>query len=625
MPSSTPVPAASRAAVGLAVVGLAVLAAAGAGLASEHQPPPPPPAYHGSLTVDGDPAPASVSVTAHVDGEQRGCLTTADAGSYGGPGGFDPKLVVDGTDADEGAAVTFEVNGAPASPGEPVAWSAADVREVNLTADALGDDPLCARTATDGEDTITVEAENIPAGETVSTDLPALEASDATGLRLDRLDVTAARDLPELSLDVTLHAEAPEGVDPPETADGQPPVAYFSVKHDLGDDAIEEAAFAFHVEEARLEELGLAPEDVVLHHDDGTGWEPLAADLVEETATGYSYEATTPGFSVFAPAGDSGGAGSGDGAPDPPAETDVTVEPGEAFDVDAGATVTVAPLPGVFQELVLDVGSDCTGCVLRAEALDGPPNPLPDGFQVVEVVNLTLVDGNGDPLPEALEAAWLAYDVEDEDLPAEADAQQATLLHHEEGAWRPESASSRPAGEPGSHVVHLDGLSPFALAVDEDPPRISDRRPAPGTEVSASQPVVVGAAWSDNRGVDPASLRLSLDGGGYDDPAEGPGHLSADGDGFAYVLAESEIAGDRTEVSLRVSDESGLIATDTWTFDVAGESTGEQEGVAEPDDAEDNEGSWPDWGLWSWTLVVALVLGVAGAAAYLGRDRLDLA
>ncbi|WP_276257439.1 PGF-pre-PGF domain-containing protein [Haloglomus litoreum] len=101
-------------------------------------PPPPPAAYYGSLTIDGNPAPAGTVVTARLDGEQRGRLVTEQRGTYGGPGAFDPKLQVDGTSEDEGAAVVLYVDGRRAG---TTTWRSADVRQVDLAASSGGDDP----------------------------------------------------------------------------------------------------------------------------------------------------------------------------------------------------------------------------------------------------------------------------------------------------------------------------------------------------------------------------------------------------------------------------------------------------------------------------------------------------
>lgn len=109
------------------------LAAATAPIAGA--PPAVPAAYYGTLTVNGDPAPAGMTVVARIDGEVRGSLTTERPGRYGGAGAFDPKLQVDGSAADVGATVQFYVNGVAAD--QMTTWASGDVAAVDLTASGV--------------------------------------------------------------------------------------------------------------------------------------------------------------------------------------------------------------------------------------------------------------------------------------------------------------------------------------------------------------------------------------------------------------------------------------------------------------------------------------------------------
>ncbi|MGA9349123.1 MAG: hypothetical protein WBW48_10000 [Anaerolineae bacterium] len=89
------------------------------------QPPPIPHSFYGAVEINGEPAPVGTQVEARGTGVQTGVsgnpITVTQAGQYGGPGGFDPKLVVQGEIAD-GTPIYFYVNGAPAQcavPGGP--------------------------------------------------------------------------------------------------------------------------------------------------------------------------------------------------------------------------------------------------------------------------------------------------------------------------------------------------------------------------------------------------------------------------------------------------------------------------------------------------------------------------
>jgi len=75
--------------------------------------PPMPHAFYGSVTIDGTPAANGTVVEARGTGVLTGIegnpITATEAGKYGGPGGFDPKLVVQG-DITDGTKLTFYVN-----------------------------------------------------------------------------------------------------------------------------------------------------------------------------------------------------------------------------------------------------------------------------------------------------------------------------------------------------------------------------------------------------------------------------------------------------------------------------------------------------------------------------------
>ena len=138
---------------------LAPLAATGAAAT----PPSPPAAYYGELTVNGEPAPAGVTVEAVVDGEVRASLTTTEGGAFGGAGAFDEKLAVDGN---AGENVTFRIGNQDA---KTVAWESGAHERVSL---AVTDS---------AEPTPAVSApERVPVGTTVRFD--AAGSTDDVGI-----------------------------------------------------------------------------------------------------------------------------------------------------------------------------------------------------------------------------------------------------------------------------------------------------------------------------------------------------------------------------------------------------------------------------------------------------------
>jgi len=70
--------------------------------------------FWGSVTIDGNPAPAGTAITARIDGRDCGSLTLTTAGVYGGDATFDKRLLVCGGDDDAKKTITFFVDGARA-------------------------------------------------------------------------------------------------------------------------------------------------------------------------------------------------------------------------------------------------------------------------------------------------------------------------------------------------------------------------------------------------------------------------------------------------------------------------------------------------------------------------------
>jgi hypothetical protein len=98
------------------------------------QVPPLPHAFYGTVKINDSPAPIGTEVEAEVEGVVTGegnPITVTEAGKYGGPGGLDPKLVVQG-DIEDGATITFYVNGVAAD--QTAEWNSGEVTELNLTA-----------------------------------------------------------------------------------------------------------------------------------------------------------------------------------------------------------------------------------------------------------------------------------------------------------------------------------------------------------------------------------------------------------------------------------------------------------------------------------------------------------
>jgi len=112
---------------------LATAAADGQQLPTQQEPPDEPASYFGEIQLNGEPAPPGTTITAEIDGEQRGSIVVEEPGQYGEGAVGGDKLIVDGTSEDEGKAVTFLVNGVEVNANPAVTFETADVQEVDLS------------------------------------------------------------------------------------------------------------------------------------------------------------------------------------------------------------------------------------------------------------------------------------------------------------------------------------------------------------------------------------------------------------------------------------------------------------------------------------------------------------
>jgi len=96
--------------------------------------PPLPHAFYGEVEINNSPAPVGTQVEARGTGVltpiEDNPIVTTERGKYGGPGGLDPKLVVQG-DIPDGATITFYIAGVVAD--QTWEWHSGEVTELNLT------------------------------------------------------------------------------------------------------------------------------------------------------------------------------------------------------------------------------------------------------------------------------------------------------------------------------------------------------------------------------------------------------------------------------------------------------------------------------------------------------------
>lgn len=92
----------------------------------------------GTVTINGEPAPVGVIVTALVDGQEVDRITVSEPGKIGGPGPFDNRLVIQIEDAGTAPEISFLIHGYPAD--ETVLFKSGEGFRIPITQSALKGD-----------------------------------------------------------------------------------------------------------------------------------------------------------------------------------------------------------------------------------------------------------------------------------------------------------------------------------------------------------------------------------------------------------------------------------------------------------------------------------------------------
>jgi len=258
-----------------------------------------PHAFYGTVDINDSSAPIGTTVKAIVTGVSTGIagnpITVTKEGEYGGSGGLDPKLVVQG-DIEEGDIITFYVN--DVSTGQTAEWHSGEVTElplsVTIAAPASGPGPgptprYYVETNLFG---VEVNFDISDEGEILET----IEATSADGmLTLTIPDGTIALDEygdPLESLEVAVDETPP---DPPEGS------YIIELAYDFGPDGATfdpPITLEYTYDPGALPE-GVAEEDLVLaYYDEDAGeWVELVCvvDTVNNTIT-----ASVSHFTTFA-------------------------------------------------------------------------------------------------------------------------------------------------------------------------------------------------------------------------------------------------------------------------------------------------------------------------------------
>lgn len=112
--------------------------------------------------------------------------------------------------------------------------------------------------------------------------------------QIDAMNVRFTEAVEDTSMSIT----GDRGDAPPVHVDHD--LGYFNLQHDFTDEQVGEVTFNFSVDQSRLEDRGVAPEDIVLYRYSNDKWTALDTQQIGSTETEYRFQATSPGLSVFA-------------------------------------------------------------------------------------------------------------------------------------------------------------------------------------------------------------------------------------------------------------------------------------------------------------------------------------
>ncbi|NLB00116.1 MAG: hypothetical protein GX837_04015 [Methanomicrobiales archaeon] len=257
--------------------------------------------FSGTVTINGDPAPAGTVITARIGDCDCGSLTLATAGVFGGDALFDRRLIVSGGETDAGKTITFFVDGNAAgtttyTPGTSASLTLAVTKGTTPGSSSGGGSPSGGSfmpatpvMAYTGSGSLQTDAAGAVQVETVITTTdgdaslsiaPGVRAEDRFG---NPLTTVSVKSVPPADLPVPGEGETPVG----RALQCEPAGATF-------DPAIE-VSFTLTAEEWEHYEAGQFA--VRLYNGVTDTWEPLATTVHPATRT---ITATVPHFTLIA-------------------------------------------------------------------------------------------------------------------------------------------------------------------------------------------------------------------------------------------------------------------------------------------------------------------------------------
>jgi PGF-pre-PGF domain-containing protein len=157
---------------------------------------------------------------------------------------------------------------------------------------------VTTETEQQSDGSVLADVRNAKAGSTVRVSIPSEQATRVSGVTFEQLGIELANDNSHFELSINTYEQRPSSVaSDPAGADVK---GYIEVeKRLITNDDIGQATFDFRVSADRLSEHS-SPKNVALYRYHDGSWDELETRFVRQDGSEYVFEATTPGFSVFA-------------------------------------------------------------------------------------------------------------------------------------------------------------------------------------------------------------------------------------------------------------------------------------------------------------------------------------
>jgi len=239
--------------------------------------------FSGALTIEGNPAPAGTEVVAKIDGETRGTIAAEEDGKYGSGG----QLLVTGDSDDAGKTIRFYVNDVEAD--QTAVWNMGAVYDLDLafSGEAVVETNTPTNTVSNTGTTSRSTGSSRRAAPVSESDENIIEFADSA---IFKIISDNPADINVISIE-----GKPSGVS---AVDG---VVYRYLQIDSTGET--SATISFRVEKSWIKANMIKEETLALYryHD---SWQELETARIGEDSTHFSYETQTPGFSIFAIAGE---------------------------------------------------------------------------------------------------------------------------------------------------------------------------------------------------------------------------------------------------------------------------------------------------------------------------------